>query len=70
MKNSNIIHSTISVKIFDGLKLVAGSDSFTSVEEARNSAARIIKNQKEICGDEMCAYAMVFQGNKMLYYID
>lgn len=70
MKNSNIIPSNISVKIFDGLKLIASSDSFTSSAEARTSAARIINQQKEIMGNEMCAYAMVFEGNKMVYYID
>ena len=69
-KNSNIIDSKISVKIFDGMTLVAGSDNFKSTIEARNSAERIIRHQKEIVGEGMTSYAMVFKGNKMLYYFD
>ena len=40
MKKSNVISSTISVKIFDGLDYILGSDKFDSKEDARASAER------------------------------
>lgn len=69
MKNSNIISSKISVKIYDGLTLICGSDNFDSVQAARDSAKRIIEHQKKLIPSNT-AYAMVFQGKQMLYYFD
>ena len=71
-KNSNIFSTKgkYSVKIFDGMNLVCGYDKFTSAEEARDSAKRIIESQKKICGESMTAYAMVFDSKRMLYYFD
>lgn len=70
-KNSNIISSgRYSVKIFDGLKYICGSDAYTSEKDARDSAQRIIEHQKKLMGNEMTAYAMVFDNKKMLYYFD
>ena len=68
-KNSNVVPTKISVKIYDGLTLLCGSDNFDSTLEARNSAERIIK-QKEVLLNTSTAYAMVFEGKKMLYYFE
>lgn len=69
MKKSNVISSTISVKIFDGLDYILGSDKFDSKEDARASAERLIKYQKKLLNTNT-AYAMVFEGKKMIYYFD
>lgn len=70
-KNSNVISTnSISVKIFDGLTLICGSDNFSTPEAARDSAQRIIEHQKKIMGESMTAYAMVFQNKQLLYYFD
>ena len=69
MKKSNIVSSKISVKIFDGLNFILGSDRFDSTENARASAERLIRFQKELLNTDT-AYAMVFEGKKMIYYFD
>jgi hypothetical protein len=70
-KNSNIISSgKFSVKIYDGMKLICGNDSYTDENKAREAAERIINHQKKLLGDSMTAYAMVFDNKKMLYYFD
>lgn len=69
MKKSNIVSSKISVKIFDGLNFILGSDRFDSTESARASAERLIRFQKELLNTDT-AYAMVFEGKKMIYYFD
>lgn len=71
MKKSNIvsIENKISVKIFDGLDFIIGSDLFTSKEAAKASAERLIKFQKELL-NTTTAYAMVFEGKKMIYYFE
>ena len=70
MKNSNILpNNGYLVKICDGMKVIC-SKNFSSEKEAYSSAKKIIENQKEICGESMTAYAMVFNSKKMLYYFD
>ena len=70
-KNSNVVSQLgISVMIYDGLELVCKSDNFNTPEEARDSARRIISHQKKLMGDEMTAYAVVFDKKRMLYYFD
>ena len=66
MAQSNVI----SVKIYDGLNLVCENNTFTNAEVAKDSATRIIENQKQIMGDAMTSYAMVFDSRRMIYYID
>ena len=69
-KNSNVFaEKGFKVMICDGLQTICSS-TFSDVNQAHDSALRIINHQKKIMGDSMTAYAMVFDHKKMLYYFD
>ena len=70
-KKSNIINSVngISVHIYDGITIFAKGDNFKSVNDAINSAQRIIKTQKSI-DPESTAYAVVWNKRNMVGYFD
>lgn len=70
-KNTNVIsHEKFTVMIYDGMELIGKNSEFETAAGARASAERIIKTQRELLGEGMTAYAMVFDKKRMLYYID